>query len=113
MHRGPWWLGRRHGRDACSLGHGRRREGVAGGAVGAESNGGAGKNSAGDGANVLLKWRSGEAMEGGSGDEGATPCNLAVGPGPDRRTVSRPRPRPTAARTGGAALFERGSTGGR
>jgi hypothetical protein len=65
MHRGPWWLGRRHGRDACSLGHGRRREGVAGGAVRAESNGGAGKNSAGDGANVLLKWRSGEATEGG------------------------------------------------
>jgi hypothetical protein len=40
---GPRRLGCRLGRDVCTLGHGRRREGVAGGAFGAESNGAWGK----------------------------------------------------------------------
>jgi hypothetical protein len=63
--RGPRRLGHRHGRDAFSLGRGWRREGITGGVVGAKSNEGAGKNSAGDEGGTLLKWCSGEAMEGG------------------------------------------------
>jgi hypothetical protein len=104
-------LDRRCGRDACSLGRGRRREGVASGAVGAENNGGTGKKLADDGGGTLLKWRGGEATEGGgSGGEGATRRNSAMGPGPRQASgvpTTSPIDRgPAAAHASGTALFE-------
>jgi hypothetical protein len=109
--RAPRRLGHRHGRDAFLLGRGWRREGVTGGVVGAKSNEGAGKNSAGDGGGTLLKWCSGEATEGGgSGAQfghGAWPRQVCGVP-----TASPVDRGPTAARASGATLFEQGSAGG-
>jgi hypothetical protein len=88
----------RHGQDACWLGRGRRREGVSSGAVGAESNGGVGQKFSRRWGWRALKvaWWGGNG--GGSGGEGATRRNLTMGPGPDRRATSRPRPQQRRAR---------------
>jgi hypothetical protein len=58
-----------------------------------------GKNSTDDGGRRSFKVaRWGGNRGGGSGDEGGTRRNSAMGPSPDRRAASRPRPWPTTAR---------------